>query len=222
LLEVLSLFKNFQIYNIPHGLSTSIFKKRDKYYSRDLLRLPRDKTLILFGAYYLSKNKGFKYLLETLKLLKNKIDSSTTALVTFGPEQDTDRFSKDVRFPIYQLGYIHDKALLSSVYSSCDVLVVPSLEEAFGQTCLESMACETPPIGFNTGGIPDMINPHKTGLLAELKDTQDLTDKMEYMITHPKERQEMGENARKLVEKEYTLQTQAKRYLKLYEKILKT
>ncbi|MFH1645682.1 MAG: glycosyltransferase family 4 protein, partial [Candidatus Omnitrophota bacterium] len=214
------LFKNFKIDVISHGVSTSVFTKRDKQYSRNLLNLPTNKTLILFGADYKAERKGFKYLMEALKLLKERIDTSNIALVTFGPKQDIRYFSKNTGFTVYQLGRIDNEALLSALYSSCDMFIIPSLEEAFGQTCLESMACGTPAIGFNTGGIPDMIIPHKTGLLVELKNIKDLTDKIEYMLTYPKERQEMGENARKLVEQECTLQIQAKRYLKLYEKML--
>ncbi len=216
------LFRGFKLNVIPQGVSSSTFTKRNKNYSRDLLSLPQDKTLILFGADYKSENKGFKYLLQALKRLKEKIDTSTIALVTFGRHEFIDTFSKDTNILVYLLGYIHDEQLLSSVYSAADMFVIPSLEEAFGQTCLESMACATPVIGFNTGGIPDMITPHKTGLLAELKNTQDLADKIAYMVNHHKERQQMGENARKLVEEEYTLQIQAKRYLKLYEMMLST
>lgn len=214
------LFKNFPIHNIPHGLPINIFKKRNKQSSRKLLGLPQDKVLILFGAYYLTKNKGFAYLREALKLLEKKLDLSKIALVTFGPKQDLDVVFKDMRLPMHQLGYIEDQALLSSLYSGCDMSIIPSLEEAFGQICLESMASGTPVIGFNTGAMIDMINPYKTGLIAELKNKEDLASKIEYMITHPKERQEMGENSRKLIEQEYTLQTQAKRYFKLYEMML--
>lgn len=96
------------------------------------------------------------------------------------------------------------------------------MQENFPSTTLESFACETPVIGFNTGGIPEMVKPGKTGLLAELKNTEELAQRIEWMINHPERHQEMGFNARKLVEQEYTLQIQAKRYLKLYEKIIKT
>ncbi|UCC94823.1 MAG: glycosyltransferase [Candidatus Omnitrophota bacterium] len=215
-----SLFKNFPTSIIPHGIPHDIFKKRDRCFSRDRLNLPQDKTLILFGTDYKTERKGFKYLQEALRLLKNKIDPSTIALVIFGPKQDLDRLSKDVRFPLYELGYIQDEALLSAAYSGCDMFVIPSIEEAFGLTCLEAMACGTPVVGFNTGGILDMVISHKTGFLAELKNTEGLADKIEYMITHPEEREEMGLNARKLVEQEYILQIQAKRYLKLYETML--
>ena len=212
------LFKDFNVDVIPNGVPTDIFRKRNKVFSRDLLNLPQDKTLILFGAAYLTKRKGFNYLLETLKLLKKKIDTSGIALVTFGPEQEVTTFHKDTQIPVYQLGYIRIEKLLSQVYSSADMYAVPSTQDNSPNTVLESMACKTPVIGFNTGGgLENIVIPNKTGLLAELKHTKDLSNKIEYMITHPKEREEMGENARKLVEQEYTIQTQAKRYLKLYE-----
>ena len=216
------LFKNFPIDVIPNGILIDIFKKRDKSFSRDLLNLPQDKTIILFGADYGAERKGFKYLIQALKLLKDKIDTlPKVALVTFGHHQSIAAFSKDTGFSIYQLGYMYDEPLLSCVYSAADIFIIPSLEENLPNTMLESMACGTPVVAFRAGGIPDMITPHKTGLLAELKNTKDLTDKIEYMITHPQERQQMGQNARKLVEEEYTLRIQAKRYLELYEKAAK-
>jgi len=210
------LFKNFEPEVIPNGLPTDIFKRRDRLVSRDLLGLPQDKILLLFGADYVSERKGLKYLIEALKL----INSSNIALVTFGPKQSPDIFS-NMSFPVYQLGHIHDELLLSLAYSSSDLFIMPSLEEAFGQTCLEAMACGVALVGFNTGGIPDMITPQKTGLLAEKGDARDLARKIEYLITRPKERQQMGENARRMVEEKYTLQVQARNYLKIYQTLLR-
>lgn len=215
------LFKKFPIDIIPNAVPTSVFIKRNKQLSRDLLNLPQDKTLILFGAAYKTENKGFSYLSKSLKILNSKMDTSKIALVAFGPKQDLVRLSKNVEFPIHQLGYIKDETLLSSVYSAADIFIMSSLWENFSNVILESFACAIPVIGFNAGGTSDMIKPYETGLIAEPKNTQNLADKIEYMITHLKERQEMGKNARKLVEQEYTLQTQAKRYLNLYKKILK-
>lgn len=217
------LFKNFEIYNIPHGVSTSIFKKRDKSFSRDLLRLPQDKTLVLFGTANIRaiENKGFKYLLEALKLVKDRRGLSGIGLVTLGPKQSLDILSKGMGCPIYELGYIYDETLLSAVYSSCDLTVVPSVQEIFSLTCLESMACGTPVVGSKTGGMLEMIIPQKTGFLMEPKGIKDLADKIEYMVTHSKEREAMGENARKMVEETYPIEAQARSYLTLYEALLK-
>ncbi len=216
------LFEGCDVDVIPNGVPTDIFRRRNRPFSRDLLNLPQDKTLILFGACYLTERKGFKYLLGALKLLKKKIDTSRIAVVTFGPQQEITAFHKDTKVPVYQLGYICIEKLLSHVYSSADMSVAPSTEDSSPNIVLESMACEIPVIGFDgASGLKDIVISNKTGLLAELKSTKNLADKIEYMVTHPEEREAMGENARKTVEQSYTLETQARSYRALYEAMLK-
>jgi len=212
------LFKHYKHDVIPLGTQYATLIPCDKKDSRDLLNLPHDKTLILFGADRKSKTKGFKYLIEALKKLKKRVDFSKVDLVCFGLDLEPEL--EDTEVPLHQLGFIEDQRLLSAAYSSCDMFVSPSLDEAFRLTCFESMAHGIPVAGFNTGGLPDIATSRKACLVAELKNSQDLSDKIEYMITHPKERKEIGENGRKLIEQEYTLEHQAESYLKLYETML--
>jgi len=61
------------------------------------------------------------------------------------------------------------------LYNACDVFILPSLAEAFGQTALEAIACGRPVVGFNIGGIPDIIKHKVTGYLANYKDADDLS-----------------------------------------------
>ncbi len=212
------LFKHFKTEAIPNGVSTTVFSRRDKRFSRDVLNLPQDKTLILLGADCKSERKGFRYLMEALRLLKKRKDASKIALVIFGPQYSEDTL-EDVRFSIYSLGYIHDELLLSCVYSAVDVFVIPSLEENFPNTVLESFACGIPVVGFDVGGIPDMVRPGETGLLVKARDVGELAEQIKWMIYHSKERKQMGLNARKVIEQEYTLEIQAKRYQELYSSL---
>lgn len=55
-----------------------------------------------------------------------------------------------------------------------DVFVSPSLAEAFGQTLLEAISCGTPVVGFNVGGIPDIIQHGYNGYLAEYCNSEEL------------------------------------------------
>ena len=100
--------------------------------------------------------------------------------------------------------------------------VIPSLEDNLPNIMLESMACGTPAIAFDVGGIGDIIKEGETGLLATRpRGTESLADKIIWMVSHLEERLKMGRQARKLIERNYTAGLQAERYLKLYMAILK-
>ncbi len=64
-----------------------------------------------------------------------------------------------------------------------------------------------------------MIKPLQTGLLATPGDVGDLAEKMQWMIDNKSERLEMGKAARSLVEKEYTLDLKASKYMELYRSL---
>ena len=114
------------------------------------------------------------------------------------------------------MGPVSDVDTMAKVYSAADIFVIPSLHEAFGQTCLEAMACGTPVLGFDIGGIPDMVTPGQTGLLARAGDVRDLQAKLLWLLDHDAERLRMGRAARHRVEQAFGLQVQAGHYLALY------
>jgi len=212
------LFRNYKIDVIPNGLPTSIFQKRDKKFSRGLLDLPEDKILILFGGNRITENKGLKYLIQALNLLRNRSYYSALGLVISG--YCTDFIPKDIGIPVYNLGLIQEPRLLSCCYSAVDMLLIPSLQENFPNVILESFACGIPVVGFDSGGIPEMVRPGETGLLARVENVEELSEKVDWMINHSEERQQMGLNARRVVEREYSLEIEVKRYIKLYEHAL--
>ena len=74
------------------------------------------------------------------------------------------------------IGTIKNDRLLSLIYSAADVYVIASLQESFGQTVIESMACGTPVVGFASGGIVDMVRPGISGYLAPTGDAGALRD----------------------------------------------
>ncbi len=212
------LFKKFQADVIANGLSIYTFAEREKQYSRELLGLPNNKVLILFGAQSTTNaRKGASYLIKALMLLSNRVSNSNIGLIIFGRGLST--LLKDVEFSVYSLGTIRDELLLSICYSAADIFVIPSLEDNLPNTVLESFACGTPVVGFDVGGIPDMVRPGETGLLAQTRNAEELAEQIKWMIDHSKERKQMGLNARKVIEQEYTLEIQAKHYLRLYESI---
>jgi len=76
---------------------------------------------------------------------------------------------------------------------------MPSLEDNLPQTGVEAMACGTPVVAFDTGGVPDYVKPMQTGLLAEVGNDVDLAEKIGWLADHRDERHRMSENARALI-----------------------
>ena len=71
------------------------------------------------------------------------------------------------------------------------------------------MACGTPVVGFDTGGIADIMRPGETGWLAELESVRSLRDTIQAALCDEEARARMGKHCRNVVEREYTLAVQA-------------
>ncbi len=206
------IFEGKSVETIHYGLDHELFKPKDKQSVRKLLEIPEGKKVFLFGAPGVTnKRKGFQELLYAIQVLTRK--RKDLFLLSFGggkPPIDAD-------VPHLHLGSIDNDMFLSWVYNAADVFVIPSLQEAFGQTCLEAMACAVPCAGFNTGGIPDMIKEGETGHLAQAGNAEALAMAMEKTLAN---KEELGRNARLMVESKFTLQHQAENYIKLYGEML--
>ena len=205
-----SLLGRFASTIIPNGLDTDDFAPRDKGFARDTLGIPRDKKVVLFVADSSAiKRKGFDQLAEALRLLR---DRSDLFLLSVG-----GRDSNGVELPQLHLGRISNDRMLSIIYSAADVFVIPSLQESFGQTVTESLACGTPVVGFNTGGIPDMVRPGITGYLAKVGDSIELAAAIGKVIENPEAYKKMSQQCRQIAVTEYSLEVQARNYLNFYQ-----
>ena len=122
--------------------------------------------------------------------------------------------------PHRHLGRIKDDRVLSLAYSAADVYAIASLQESFGQTVTESMACGTPVAAFATGGIVDMVRPGITGALAPTKDVPALRHAITTLLNDDAARAAMSEHCRRIVLAEYSLEVQSRAYLSLYESLV--
>jgi glycosyltransferase involved in cell wall biosynthesis len=211
-----SLFKGTPVFHLPNPIDTSTFAPFDKQQARALLNLPQDKNLVLFGAMEVISDprKGFKELAEAL----TQVDADNAELVVFGSSQP--KTSQDFKQKVHYLGRLHDDVSLRGLYSAADVMVVPSRQEAFGQTASESMACGTPVVAFGATGLLDIVDHQQNGYLAKPIDTQDLANGINWVLDHPNPEQ-LAQAARKKVLREFDSQVVAKKYIDLYNKSIK-
>ena len=131
------------------------------------------------------------------------------------------RHPPDLGFPIHYTGHLYDDLSLRALYTSADLLVVPSRQEAFGQTASEAHACGTPVVAFNVGGLPDIVEHQRTGYLARAFDTEDLAVGNQWVLSrNESERQTMRENAHERAMTLFDSHVVAKQYVDLYQKVL--
>lgn len=211
-----SLLKHFDIQCIHYGLDTEIYKPLNKQACKEALEIPANKKVVLFGAPDITNHrKGYQPLVKAIKKLEQ--ENSGVFLLTFGSGQ----IHIEVNYPQVHLGPITNERLLTLVYNAADVFVIPSIQEAFGQTSLEAMACGIPVAGFNTGGISDMIEPGVTGFLADLKNVGQLKNAIEKIINaEPEYYNNFSKHCRKKVLQKFTLKKQAEQYSALYQDLL--
>lgn len=198
---------------IPYGLDHTTFRRRSPRRQRRKLNIPEEHDVVLFVAQSTTnERKGFSLLAEALGTL----GAEDVTLVSVG----RDKPSIPGELHHAHAGRIEDDKKLARLYSMASVFVLPSRQDNLPNTVLESMACGTPVVGFDTGGVPDMVRPGETGWLAEKGDVRSLRENLETALENDSAREGMRKRCRQVVEEEYTLERQAKRYTALYDSIL--
>lgn len=213
-----TIFQDCPIEVIPNGLNTQRFKPREPAIGRDLLNLPSDVPLILFGAVSPVSNerKGFDLLYDAISKFAEDSDIDAE-LVVFGSEEPENAPEFDL--PTHYTGYLNDEESLALLYSAADVMLVPSRYEGFGQTVTESMASGTPVVAFNTTGPKDTVVHKETGYLASPYDPSDLATGIEFIISNDERQSRIGQNARTRAVKKYHYTDIAEKYYEIYKSI---
>lgn len=208
--EVLGKFPH---YNIPYGLDVDIFKKYDPAEAKAAFGIPADKKAILFVSEVITnRRKGFHLLLEALEILKR----DDFYLCAVGKVEEGHALHDIPNF--HHLGVIKDQRKMAMAYAASDVFVIPSIEDNLPNTVLESICTGTPVIGYDIGGVPDMIQHEQNGLICNDVSGACLADAMdEFLSLGDKfDRDWIIEDAHN----RYHEDLQAKRYHELYESVL--
>lgn len=215
-----SLLKNRRIEVIPNGLDIQQYKPVNRQLARELLNFPQDKHLILFGSIKATGDlrKGFHLLQPALQLLSQSGWRERVEVVVFGASAPSD--PPDLGFKSHYLGKLNDDISLALAYAAVDVFVAPSVQDNLPNTVMEALACGTPAVAFNIGGVPDMIDHQENGYLANPFEIQDLARGISWILEDRDRWLKLCERARKKTEQEFTQTVQASRYLALFEKLV--
>ncbi len=229
---------------IYNGINLEKFSKLDsRFHGNDKEKNGDDITLGFVGR--LEKEKGAKYLIETMGLIekneKGHPEFISGSKNIFTNKKEDNRFRnkfgmtklklkilgdgtqrKNLEIMSDQFGlkdkikFLGFKNNPSEFYQEIDILIIPSLWEGLSIVALEAMAFGVPIIASNSGGLKEIIEDGKTGILFEPENSKDLTEKILWAIGNPDKMNSMVKKAKIKVEN-FDIKKKAKKYERIYE-----
>ena len=224
---------------IPNGIDIDEYRATTKKDVLDQYRIPKDQPYVLFVG-RITHQKGITHLINAIKYLAPDIGvvicagAPDTKKIAIDTKKRIEELKKN-RTNVYWIDEMIPKRLLIQLYSNASVFCCPSIYEPFGIINLEAMACETPVVGSNIGGIKEIVIHNETGLLIPfdqedkspsevLRPDQfagDLASGINYLMSDENLRLKMAKAGRKRVENVYSWKVIAKKVFELYKKICK-
>ncbi len=211
-----SLFENCNIEVIPNPIDAQFYAPYKKEIAREILALPKHKKLLLFVAFNTQDpRKGMQLLIDALQLIDPKtiVESELVILGKANPEA-----LASIKMKKHFLGYQTDPEKIKAAYVASDAFIIPSLEDNLPNTVMESLACGTPVIGFNTGGIPEMVNHLQNGLIASETTSKALAVSISDFLKLD-DASKLSENARTKVLSTFSNEIIAQKYLTLFSNV---
>jgi len=214
------LLKDRKVYLIPNGLDPSVYRPLDRDRSRRDLGLPIEKRLVLFGANFATqdRNKGFRFFVDAIRELE-KAGKDDFEIVVFGSDRPAGPLPYKTK--THFLGYLKEESQLVSTYSACDLFVLPSLQDNLPNTVMEAMACGTPSVAFNVGGVSDLVEHSVTGVLVPPQNAVALAEGISSVLrSSDVEYEQLSINCLDRFANNFTQELQVKRLLNAYHHVV--
>jgi glycosyltransferase involved in cell wall biosynthesis len=205
-----SILSQFPVKLIYNGIDTNIFKPNLKAEVRKKLNIPEDKKVVLFSAESGTANP-FKGGLFVESILNNPSFENVLFIHTGNSGMPS------MENHVWKLPYVNTPEEMAEYYCAADVFLYPTMADNCPLVVLESMACGTPVLSFNTGGVPELIEHLEDGYIVPYRSEKALVSGLEKMLGDEDLRFRLGENAIEKVHNQFNLETMSKAYMDLYQ-----
>jgi glycosyltransferase involved in cell wall biosynthesis len=203
---------------IPYPLACDVFSPADdRAEARRYLGLtPTAPTVILGGYNWADARKGGSDAIAALRAASARVPE--LQLLVIGADSDRVLQRSGVRGRA--MPFIRERAALARAYGCADVCLLPSRAENYPLTALEAMACGTPVVAYDVGGVPEQVRPGETGLLARDGQTDELATGLVRVLTDTRAARRMGAAAREFVVGTCSVDAVVERYRHTYAEAL--
>jgi len=217
-------FPSERCFVLHNGVDTDLFASKHHYGKNGLLRI------LYTGSW--NEQKGIFVYLKAMKLLESRRHDFET-LISGSPylydtgrplewQIDVERIVKESASELKSANIMDNLEYheMPRLYRQADIFVFPSIwEEPFGLCLIEAMASGTPVVASNVGGIPELVQGNKTGMLVKPKDPKSLADAIERLLDNEDERRKFGASGRKRVERLFSLEKHVQNLIRIYKKM---
>lgn len=226
------LFREYYDFNgknidvIPPGVNIHVYNPEETHEDKKL-KVPKR---YIFCISRIDTNKGHDYLLHAFSLVKERVRD--VHLIIGGGSPKPKQLELEVKATMRRIiashgmddrvdiiGYVPDE-LMAPYYRQAELFVLPSKFEPFGMTALEAMACGTPVIASNLGGIKENFTSGTDGMLVDPSNREELANAMVDLLEHSDRAGRIGKAGYRTAVEKFSWEAIAKRTLEFYAKYL--
>jgi len=224
-------FDESKVRYIPNGIHLSrfepvvdrnIFAEEFKLFKRSDI-IQNIEHIVLYAG-RLASNKGLHVLVDAAVEVVDEFPGTLFLLVgeDTGMKEALERQMKDkgIRKHFLFTGHVHSDETFLSAFSLCDVFVLPSEYEAFGIVLLEAMASYKPCIGTRVGGVPEVIEDGRTGVIVDYDNHIQLADALTGLLKSEDRRSGMGKRGRERAVRHFSWDRIVEEIEKVYLELL--
>lgn len=211
---------------IHNGLDLTWWKSQLlRFPDEDLRKIKKDifrckeNTLVITTVAELNDRKGIKYLINAIPVIIKKYPNTKFVIIGDGPHRKNyENLIKKLKIEKHIILLGRQKEIPKLLKSS-NIFLLPSIREGFGMVNLEAMITPLPIIATLAGGIPEVVENEKTGILVEPENTNELIKALDKLISSSSLREKYAIAGHERVLKKFDAREMTIAYGKLYEDI---
>jgi len=210
-----------RFYDLSDGIDLEIFNPSIAH----SLNIEKNIPTIIYPA-RITRVKGQTDLIKAYAKLKNE---GLRARIVFAGRADSAEYEKELKKLVKKNGLTDDVLFLGQLnmeelrdwYGISSVMAFPTYhQEGLGRILVEAQAMKVPSVAYIIGGTPEGIQHGKTGFLVRKGDIQAFTERLRELLTDETKRKTMGEEGRRFVQENFSLEALADRHEKYYLRVL--